>query len=49
VFAIGGTRDEAKQLIREAIELHIQSLREHGEPVPKPHSSVEIIAVSEAG
>ncbi len=47
--AIGETRDEAKQLIREAIELHIQSLREHGEPVPQPHSSVEIIAVSKAG
>jgi predicted RNase H-like HicB family nuclease len=47
--AIGETRDEAKQLIRKAIELHIQSLREHGESVPQPHSSVEIIAVSKAG
>jgi predicted RNase H-like HicB family nuclease len=43
--AIGETRDQAKQLIREAIELHIESLRDHGEPVPKPHSSVEVIAV----
>lgn len=43
--AIGETRDEAKQLIREAIELHIQSLREHGEVIPQPHSSVEVIAV----
>jgi predicted RNase H-like HicB family nuclease len=43
--AIAETRDAAKQLIREAIELHIESLREHGEPIPQPHSSVEVIAV----
>ena len=43
--AVGETRDEAKQLIREAIELHIERLREHGEAVPRPHSSVEVIAV----
>ena len=44
-IAVGETREEAKRLIREAIELHIESLREHGEPVPRPHSSVEVIAV----
>ena len=43
--AVGKTRDEAKQLIREAIELHIESLRDHGEAIPQPHSSVEVIAV----
>jgi predicted RNase H-like HicB family nuclease len=43
--AVGATREEAKQLIREAIELHIESLREHGEAVPQPHSTVEMIAV----
>lgn len=43
--AVGSTREEAKQLIREAIELHIESLREHGESVPPPHSTVELIAV----
>lgn len=47
--AVAETRDEAKQLIREAIELHIESLREHGEPIPQPHSSVELIPVLEAG
>ena len=29
--AVAETREEAKQLIREAIELHIESLREDGE------------------
>lgn len=43
--AVGETRDEALVLIREAIELHIDSLRENGEPVPPPHSSAERIAV----
>jgi predicted RNase H-like HicB family nuclease len=47
--AVAATRAEAKQLIREAIQLHIASLREHGEAVPRPHSSVELIAVSKAG
>jgi len=43
--AVGETRDEAMQLIREAIELHIESLRENGEPIPQPHSFVETVAV----
>jgi predicted RNase H-like HicB family nuclease len=43
--AVGETREEAMQLIREAIELHIESLRENGEAVPEPHSSVETVAV----
>ncbi len=43
--AVGETKDEAMQLIREAIELHIESLRENGEAVPRPHSFVERVAV----
>jgi predicted RNase H-like HicB family nuclease len=43
--AVGETRDEATQLIREAIDLHIDSLRENGDPVPAPHSFVEKVAV----
>jgi predicted RNase H-like HicB family nuclease len=43
--AVGETREETMQLIREAIELHIESLRENGEPVPMPHSFVEKIGV----
>jgi predicted RNase H-like HicB family nuclease len=43
--AVAETRDEAMVLIREAIELHIDSLRENGEPVPAPHSFVEKVAV----
>jgi len=43
--AVGESRDEAMHLIREAIEMHIEGLREAGEVVPRPHSSVEKIAV----
>ena len=43
--AVGESREEATELIREAIELHIESLRENGEPVPSPHSFVETVAV----
>lgn len=43
--AVAETKDEALELIREAIELHIESLRENGEPVPPPHSFVEKVAV----
>jgi predicted RNase H-like HicB family nuclease len=35
-IAAGDTRDEVEQLIREAIEFHIEGLRLHGEPVPEP-------------
>lgn len=32
--ATGGTRQEVERLMREGIELHIEALREDGEPVP---------------
>jgi predicted RNase H-like HicB family nuclease len=34
--AVGGSCDEVENLIAEAIPLHIESQREHGEPVPAP-------------
>jgi predicted RNase H-like HicB family nuclease len=46
--AVGETREETVQLIREAIEFHIESLREHGEPVPPPTVSVETVIVHSA-
>ena len=36
----GDTIDEVRQLVQEAIELHIDSLRSHAEPVPVPTSTV---------
>ena len=42
---VGETREEALQLIREAVELHITSLREHGDPVPQPASTTDYVQV----
>ena len=42
---VGETREEALQLIREAIELHITSLQEQGGPVPEPASTTEYVQV----
>jgi predicted RNase H-like HicB family nuclease len=39
-------RDEAERLIREGVRLHIESLREHGDPVPAPTSAVGVVAVA---
>ncbi len=38
-------RDETIGLIREAIELHIESLREAGDEVPAPQATAETVAV----
>jgi predicted RNase H-like HicB family nuclease len=44
--ATGRTIARVKRLIREAIELHIESLREHGEPVPEPTTQADSITIS---
>jgi predicted RNase H-like HicB family nuclease len=33
--AAGASREQVTELITEAIQLHLASLREHGEPVPE--------------
>ena len=43
--AAGKTREEAVKLIHEAIEEHLQVLREEGMPVPPPRSTVEYAEV----
>ncbi|MEX2219479.1 MAG: type II toxin-antitoxin system HicB family antitoxin [Phycisphaerales bacterium] len=43
-ISTGDTRDEALSNIAEAIKGHIESLREHGEPVPPPRSSATVVA-----
>jgi predicted RNase H-like HicB family nuclease len=41
----GKTREEALQLIREAMELHISSMREQGDPLPESVSTTEYVQV----
>jgi predicted RNase H-like HicB family nuclease len=41
----GETIEEVKVNIAEAIEMHIESLREHGEAVPPPVARVAVVQV----
>ena len=45
-IAAGETKEEVKTLIHEAIEFHIEGLKENGELVPEPSSSIEFIEVA---
>jgi len=44
-IAAGETREEVLELIRDAIEFHIEGLRENGEAVPEPHSFSELVEI----
>lgn len=43
--AIGETKEEALELIQEAIEFHLEGLVKEGEIIPQPTSSVEYIEI----
>jgi predicted RNase H-like HicB family nuclease len=45
--AAGATLEETRELLRQGIEIYIETLREDGEPVPPP-SIVEMVEVSVA-
>ena len=47
--ATGATKEEAVEEMRRAIELHIESLREHDEPVPQPQCTATVINVAAVG
>ena len=44
--ATGATAEEAEAQIREAIEFHLDGLREDGAPIPPPASRVDYIDVA---
>ena len=44
--AAGDSREEVARLIKEAIEFHIEGMRQEGLPVPEPHSEAESIRVA---
>lgn len=46
--AVAETRREVRKLIRESIELHLEAMREAGEPIPPPASKSEIVKVRAA-
>ena len=46
--AVSKTRRKVKRLIREAIQLHVQHMRERGYPVPKPSAASEFVELQSA-
>ncbi len=44
--ATGSTIEEVEEQIREAIEFHIEDMKQDGEEIPQPKSYVEYIEVA---
>ncbi len=44
-IAAADTKAEVEELIREAIVLHLESLHEHGDPIPESHTTAALIEV----
>jgi predicted RNase H-like HicB family nuclease len=42
----GGTREECEANMHEAIEFHLDGLRQEGEPIPQPGSSAGYVEVA---
>jgi predicted RNase H-like HicB family nuclease len=42
----GATREEVERNMQEAIELHLEGLREEGYPVPEPSTSSSYIEIT---
>jgi predicted RNase H-like HicB family nuclease len=45
-IATGATVAEAEQAIQEAIEFHLDGMKEDGTPIPPPTSRVEYVEVA---
>jgi predicted RNase H-like HicB family nuclease len=48
VITVGDTREEVEQLIVEAIEFHLDGMREQGLPIPSPSSFAGAIEINSA-
>ena len=44
--AVGESREEVLQLIQEAIEFHLEGMKQEGQAIPAPVSSAEWIDVA---
>ena len=48
VISVGDSREEVERLIQEAIEFHLEGMREEGLPIPAPASLAGVIEVNPA-
>ena len=46
VITTGRTKEQVQRLIREAIEFHLEGLREDDLPIPEASASAEVVTVS---
>lgn len=47
--ATGATLEETAHLIREAITMHLQGMREDGDPIPEPSTVADYVTVPSDG
>ena len=46
-MSVGGTLEDMKAEIREAIAFHLQGMREDGTPIPPPSSGADYVDVAD--
>ena len=44
--AVGDSVEEVERLMREAVEFHLEGMREDGDPIPPPMARVNYIEVA---
>jgi predicted RNase H-like HicB family nuclease len=44
--AVGDTEDETRRNFQEALAEHFEAMREVGEPIPEPQTSVDYVEVA---
>jgi len=44
-IAAASSREEVIALIQEAIEFHIEGLKDQGDPIPRPSSTAHVVEV----
>lgn len=44
--AAGATRVEVERLIRSAVEMHLEAMRDGGEPLPSPSTWADTVSVA---
>jgi predicted RNase H-like HicB family nuclease len=45
VISVGDSRDEVERLIQEAIEFHVEGMREEGIAIPSPSSFAGVVEI----
>lgn len=44
--AVGDAHEDTRRNFRDALTAHFEAMREVGEPIPEPHSSVDYVEVA---